>query len=162
MSQGGKRDASWVADRVVAHLKADLPAKLTSLTTEYNDGITLANIPAANYVISERQKLPGFPMIAVIQDDTDISDDGEFRYHIERHRMTVAVALMDNIDEDNLVRRTHRTLRGIEEVFLDDRTLNGSVVDVRCLNKSYASLMAAGNGLLKEGQLEIEAMTSIP
>ena len=161
MSQGGKRDASWVADRVVAQLQSSLPAKLTSLTTEYGDGITLADIPTANYVISERQKLPGFPMVAVIQDDTDISGD-EFHYGIERHHLTIAVALMDNIDEDNLVRRTHRTLRGIEEVFLNNRTLNGSVVDVRCLNKSYASLMAAGNGLLKEGQLEIEAMTSIP
>ena len=161
MSQGGKRDASWVADRIVVQLKADLPAKLTSLTTEYGDGITLTDIPTANYVISERQKLPGFPMVAVIQDDTDISE-GEFHYGIERHRMTIAVALMDNIDEDNLVRRMHRTLRGIQDVFLGNRTLNGSVVDVRCISKSYASLMAAGNGLLKEGQLEIEAMTSVP
>ena len=160
MSQGGKRDAAWVADRIVAQLKTSLPARLDTLDTEYNDGITLADIPVDHYVISERQKLPGFPMVAVIQDDTDISEN-EFRYNAERHSMTVAVAMMDNINEDDLVRRTHRTLRGIEEVFLDNRTLSGSVVDLKCIHKSYSSLMTNGNALLKEGQLEIEVMTTV-
>ena len=159
MSQGGKRDSSWVADRIVAQLKTSLPAKLTSLTTEYGDGVTLANIPAAHYVISERQKLPGFPLVAIIAEDDDIHEDGEFRYNIEWHHMTVAVALMDNRDEDNMVRRTHRTLRGVEEVFLNNRTLNGSVADVICGSKSFAPMIGSGNGLMKEGQLKIKVMT---
>ncbi len=159
MATQGKRDAAWVADRVVAQLKTSLPAKLTSLTTEYGDGLTLSNIPTENYVISERQKLPGFPMCVVISEDTEIPEDGEFRYGIERHHLTIAVALMNNEDEDNLTRRTLRTVRAVEEVMLDNRTLNGSVVDVRPGRKDYANMISAGNALMKEGQLTIEVMT---
>ncbi len=159
MAQGGKRDASWVADKIKSQLQTSLPAKLTTLTTEYGDGLTLASIPNAHYVISERSKLPGFPLVAIIAEDTDIPADGEFRYNIEWHSLTVAVALMDNRDEDNMVRRVHRTLRGVEEVFLDNRTLNGSVADVICGSKQFAPLIGTGNALMKEGQLSIRVMT---
>lgn len=157
----GKRDAAWVADILVAQLKADLPAKLTSLETEYGDSVQLEDIPAANYVISERQQIPGFPLIAVVPDTTDmVPFTGETYYNIEYHTITIAVVRTANEGEDTLTRQTLRTVRAVEEVFLDDRTCGASVDDVLVMSKAYAPLLAGPDAMLKEGQVTVRVQTS--
>lgn len=154
----GKRDIGNVADKLVAKLRASLPAKLDSLDSEYADGITLEDIPTDNYFISERQKMPGFPLLCVIPERSDPSN-AEFRYSIEYHDLTLAIALTANEDEDTLKRRTLRTIRGVEEVLLDDRTLGGSVDDVLIGQKMYAPMLSNGNALLQEAQLSVRVQT---
>ena len=68
----GKRDITWVCDKLVTQLRGSLTAYLTALEAEYDDGIDLEAIPTENYFISERRKIPGYPMVAVIPEDTDL------------------------------------------------------------------------------------------
>lgn len=159
MATSGKRDIAYVADRIVTQLKNSLPAKLDTLDTEYNDSITLEDIPTDNFFVSERRKLPGFPLVCVIPERTLVPSDGEFRYDIEYHTLTVALAISVNEDEDTLKKRTLRTMRGIEEVMLDNRTLSGSVDDLVVQSKEYLPLLTSGNALLQEAQLTVEVRT---
>jgi len=156
----GKRDIVWVADRIVTELKARLPAQLDALDTEYNDGMVLEDVGTDYYFVAEQRKLPGFPMVCVIPETTSIPANGEDNYGIERHRLTVAVAVSVNEDPDKLKRRTARYIRAFQEVFLDYRTLSGSVTDITCGEKVFLPLMAGGNAILQEGQLNIEVMTN--
>lgn len=156
----GKRDIGNVADKLVTTLRTALPAKLDTLDTEYNDGIVLEDIPTDNFFISERQKLPGFPLLCVIPESTDLNPfSGEFRYSIEYHNLTLAIALTANEDEDTLKKRALRTIRGVEEVLLSDRTLGGSVDDVLLIAKGYAPMLSNGNALLQEAQLTVRVQT---
>lgn len=156
----GKRDIVWVADRIVTELKARLPAQLDALDTEYNDGMVLEDVGTDYYFVAEQRKLPGFPMVCVIPETTAIPTNGEDNYGIERHSLTVAVAVSVNEDPDKLKRRTARYIRAFQEVFLDYRTLSGSVTDVSCGEKVFLPLMAGGNAILQEGQLNIVVMTN--
>jgi len=158
----GKRDIAWVADKIVAQLRTSLAGVLTGLEVEYADGVDLEVIPNSHFFISERQKLPAFPLVCVIPDNTDaLPFSGEVRYDIEYHYLTVAVARTANKDEDTLKRQTLRTVRGIEEVFLDHRTLGGSVDDVLILTKEYGPLLTAQDSMLQEGQITVRVQTRV-
>lgn len=159
----GKKDLVWVADRVVAQMQASLPAKLDSLETEYNDGLTLPDVPNARMFVAEKVRLPGTPMLVVMPDRTDaVPFSGESRYDIEYHYLTAAIMDGGNIDEDRLKRRCGRYVRAIEEVFIDNRTLSGSVTDVMVVEKQYGPLMNAGNsGLVQEGQVSVRVQTHL-
>ena len=67
----GKKDIVWVADRIVAQIQTSLPAKLDTLETEYNDGLTLPDIPNDRMFVAEKVRLPAVPMLVVIPDRTD-------------------------------------------------------------------------------------------
>ena len=157
----GKRDITWVADTVVTQLKASLPAKFTELETEYGDSVDLEDIPTDNYFISERQLIPGFPMIAVIPENSDTTPfTGEVHYGIEYHTLTVAIFRTANEDEDVLKRQVSRTVRAVQEVILEHRTLGASVDDCIIMEKQYGPLLGAGNALLQEGQVTVRVQTS--
>ena len=156
----GKRDTVWVADRIVAELKARLPAQLDALDTEYNDGVVLEDGGTDYYFVAEQRKLPGFPMICVIPESGVPGVSGEDNYGIERHHLSIAVAVSVNEDPDKLKRRTARYIRAFQEVFLDYRTLSGSVTDITCGEKVFLPMMAGGNAILQEGQLSVEVMTN--
>lgn len=156
----GKKDIVWVADRIVAQMQASLPAKLTSLQTEYNDGINLDAIPNSRMFVAEKQVLPGLPMLVVVPDRTDpMPFSGESRYDIEYHYLTAAVVDGGALDEERLKRRTARYVRAVEEVFIDNRTLSGSVTDLIVIDKQYAPLMANKTGMMQEGQVDVRVQT---
>lgn len=156
----GKKDIVWIADRIVAQMQTSLSAKLTSLQTEYNDGIVLDSIPNARMFVAEKQVLPALPFLTVIPDRSDaVPLSGESRYDIEYHYLTVAVADGGNIDEERLKKRMARYVRAVEEVCIDNRTLNGSVTDVMVFEKQYAPLLASKTGLLQEGQVSLRVQT---
>jgi hypothetical protein len=157
----GKKDIIAVADALVTHFQSCLPAKLDTLDTEYNDGIILEDVPNQYYYITEKQKMEGFPLVCVIADNTDGRvGTGEPRYGIERHQLTIAVALVGNNTEEELERRTSRTLRGLQECIEDNRTLNCSVDYIDILTKQYGPLLTNGNALLQESQMTILAHIS--
>lgn len=157
----GKKDSVWIADTMITHLQSCLPAKLDTLDTEYADGITLDDVPNEYYYVSEKQKLEGFPLVCVISDEADARPDtGEARYGLEFHQMIIAIALVGNNSEEELTRRTSRTLRGIQECFEDNPTMNCSVDVVEIVSKQYLPLLADENGLLKEAQLTLRAKIS--
>lgn len=159
----GKRDIAWVADTVVAHQKSKLPAKLNTLDTEYNDGIILEDIPDDNYYVSEKANPPGYPLFCAIPERTDMNPfDGQSRYNIEYHFLTLAVALVSRGEpEEMLKRRTMRTIRGVSEVILDDRTMGASVDDVIILAKEYSPIVTDGENpfFLSEGSLDVRIQT---
>ena len=62
-------------------------------------------------------------------------------------------------DEDILKRRTSRTIRGIEEVLLNARTLGASVDDVLLLKKEYSPMLSRANALLQEARQNVRVMT---
>lgn len=157
----GKRDIAWVADKLIVQLKASMTQMMSSLTTEYADGVALDAIPTDNYFIAEHRKIPGYPFIAVIPDETDmVPFSGEGNYNIEYHDLMISVIRTNNIDEDLLKRQVLRTVRAVEEVLLNHRTLSGSVDDCLIMRKSYGPMFSAGNSLLQEGQLGVRVMTS--
>jgi len=159
----GKRDIAFVAETINTQLKNNLPAKLVVLDTEYNDSITLEGIPDENFFISERT--PGllvWPLCVTLPENTDVLPfTGEARYDIEHHFLTVAIELTANEDADTLKKRAVRTTRGIQEVFLDSFTLNGSVDHILILAKDYGSLISDGNSLLQEAQVKVRVQTSL-
>jgi len=157
----GKKDIVWVADRIVAQIQTSLPAKLDTLETEYNDGLTLPNIPNDRMFVAEKVRLPAVPMLVVIPDRTDtVPFSGESRYDIEYHYLTAAVMDGGNIAEDRLKRRLSRYVRAIEEVCIDNRTLSGSAEDVMILEKQYGPMMNAGqSNLVQEGQVNVRVQT---
>ena len=156
----GKKDIVWVADRIVAQMQTSLSAKLTSLQTEYNDGISLPAIPNGRMFVAEKQILPALPMLAVLPDRTDaVPFSGESRYDIEYHYLTVAVMDGGAIDEERLKRRTARYVRAVEEVCIDNRTLSGSVTDMMVIEKAYAPLLASKTGLAQEGHVDVRVQT---
>ena len=159
----GKRDISWVADTLIAFLQDNLPAKLNELDAEYNDGIVLEDIPNEFMFVSEKLNPPGYPMLVIIAEGTDLNPfDGQSRYGIEHHELTIAIALISRgEDEEFLKRRTMRTIRGIEEVLLENITLNNAVNDVICLSKEYSPLVGDDSNTfyLQEGQLSIRVET---
>jgi len=159
----GKRDIAWVADTIISTIKSDLPAKLNELDAEYNDGIVLEDIPEQFMFVSEKLNPPGYPLLVVIAEGTDLNPfDGQSRYGIEHHDVTIAIALISRgEDEEYLKRRAMRTIRGIEEVFLENRTMNGNVNDVICISKEYSPLVGhdASTFFLQEGQLQIRVET---
>ena len=156
----GKRDALWVADTIITLLKSDLSSELDALEAEYSDGVILDNIPDSNYAISEQAALPSFPFIVVIPDQTDLLPfDGEFRYGIEYHYLTISVARTANEGEDLLKRQTLRTLRGIEQVLIGNRTLNSQVDDVLLLQKEYGPLVTDSGALMQEAQLYVRVQS---
>ena len=156
----GKRDIAWVADQVVTTLKASLPAKLDALDTEYGDGMILADIPDANYFISELRKAPGFPICCVIPDLTNMSPfTGDQRYNIEYHNLTIAIAITANLGEEDLRRRTIRTIRGISEVLDTEYSLGSTVEDTIQISKTYGELQFGEQALLLEAQLAVRVET---
>lgn len=157
----GKRDIAWICDKLVTQFKASLAAKFTALEAEYGDNVDLANIPTANYAISERRKIPGYPFVAVIPESTDtVPLSGENNYNIEYHDITVAIVRTDNVDEDVLKRQVLRSVRALEEIMITQHTLGGSIDDILIQSKSYGPMMSSTNSILQEGQISIRAMTS--
>ena len=141
-------------------LKADLPAKLDLLDIEYGDSITLDDIPNENYFISELRKPPGFPICCIIPDTTNQSPfTGDQRYGIEYHSLTISIALTANLGEEDLKRRTIRTIRGISEVLDADPQLNSTVEDTIQMSKEYGELQFGEHALLQEAQLIIQVET---
>ncbi len=157
----GERDTVWVADTLVEQFKASLPAKLTTVEASYDDGVSLEDIPAKNYFVSERRKVPGYPFIAVIPEEADARPDtGEARYNMEYHTLTVAIARTANADEDVLKRQVSRTVRAVEEVILEHVTLSASVDECRLLNHQFGPMMAGPNSMLQEAQVMVRVLTS--
>ena len=157
----GKRDTVWVADTLVTQLKSDLAAKFTELQASYDDGVELKSIPTANYFVSERRKVPGYPFIAVIPEEADaMPDTGQARYNMEYHTLTIAIARTANADEDVLKRQVSRTVRAVEEVILEHVTLSGSVDECRLLNHQFGPMMAGPNAMLQEAQVMVRVLTS--
>jgi hypothetical protein len=159
----GKRDIAWVADTIIAHVRSNLPAKLNELDAEYNDGIVLEDIPNQFMFISEKIHPPGYPLMAVLADGTEMNPfDGQSRYGIEHHNLTIAVALISRGEpEEELKRRTMRTIRGLSEIFLDDRTMGCSVNDVILLEKEYSPMVGEEGTIffLQEAQLSLRVET---
>ena len=156
----GKRDIEWVADQVVVVLRADLSAKLDVLDIEYADSITLDDIPTANFYVSELRKPPGFPICCVIPNTTDMSPfTGDQRYGIEYHELTISVALTNNIGEEDLKRRSTRTIRAISEVLDSNANLSETVEDIVQLSKEYGELQFGEHALLQEAQLVVRIET---
>ena len=159
----GKRDIAWVADQVVTTMQSKLVAKLDELDAEYDDGIVLEDIPNDLMFTSEKLNPVGFPLFAVLGERTDLHPfDGQERYGIEHHFLTVAVALISRGEpEEILSRRTKRTIRAIEEVFIENRTLLDVVNDVVLLDKEYSPIVAEENNpnFMQEGQIRIRVET---
>ena len=156
----GKKDIAWVADQIVIVLKSDLPAQLDVLDAEYDDGVVLDDIQAQNYFISELRKPPGFPICCVIPETTNQSPfTGDQRYGIEYHSLTISVALTSNLGEEDLKRRTIRTIRGISDVLEADPLLNNTVEDTVQISKEYGELQFGEHALLQEAQLIIQVET---
>lgn len=152
---GGIRDIAWTCDKIIESLKASLPAKLNTLDTEYGD-VTLTDVDNTNYHIAERRMVDGYPMICCIPDRADLlPDTGEGRMNIEHQYITIALTLTLNDGEDDLKRRTLRTLRAIEDVLIADSTLGGQVIDCLPMDKSYDSLMLDEDALIQEAQLQV-------
>lgn len=157
----GKKDVVWVADRIVTQMQSSLSAKLDDLESEYNDGISLPDIPNSRMFVAEKVRLPGTPMLVIMPDRSDpVPNSGENRYGIEYHYLTAAVVDGGNLDEDRLKRRLGRYVRAIQEVFVDERTLSGSVTDVIVVGKDYGPMLnAGGSNLVQEGQVNVRALT---
>jgi len=158
----GKRDIGYVADSTVTTLKTYLPTKLDTLDAEYGDGIVLENVLDQSYFISEKLNITQYPVICVVPDRTEIPSDGQSRYGIEYHYLTIMLALAARGQiEEELKRRTLRTLRAIEEIMITYFTLDGLVADVICLSKQYSPMISEGNALLQEGQLSVRVMINV-
>jgi len=158
----GKRDITYVADTIIAQMKTSLPAQLNTLDTEYGDGITLEDIDADSYFISEKEKIPNYPVMCVIPERTEVPDDGQYRYNIEYHYLQIAIAVTGRGQtEEETKRRAMRTVRAVEEVCLDNVTLNGSVADLIVVSKEYSPLVQEGNSLLQEAQLNVRALINV-
>jgi hypothetical protein len=158
----GKRDIAFVGDAIISQMKTSLPAKLDSLDTEYGDGILLENIEAESYFISEKEKIPNYPVMCVIPNRTEVPSDGEYRYGIEYHYVTIAIGITGRGQtEEETKRRATRTVRAVEEVCLTNFTLNGSVADLIVVGKEYSPLVSEGNALLQEAQLTVRAMVNV-
>lgn len=159
----GKRDIAWVADQIVATMQSKLVAKLDYLDSEYSDGIILEDIPNDLMFTSEKLNPVGFPLLVVIGERTDLHPfDGQERYGLEHHFLTIAVALISRGEpEEYLSRRTKRTIRAIEEVFLENRTLLDEVNDTVLLDKEYSPIVAEENNpnFMQEGQIRIRVET---
>jgi hypothetical protein len=157
----GTNDIAWVADRIVACLKANLSAKLIALDIEYDDTITLEHVAADNFYITEVRLPAGFPLVCVIPDRTDNHpSDGFERYDIQTHSLTIAVAVTANQGEDKLKRMCLRTVRAIDEVLMTDSTLQEAVDSVIAIDKQYGPLLISGDAMMQEAQLRIEVGTS--
>jgi len=158
----GKRDIVAVCDSIVSTLKTYLPAKLDVLDVEYADGIVLENVLDQSYFISEKLNITQYPVVCVVPDRTEIPTDGQYRYGIEYHYVTIMIALAARGQiEEQLKRRTGRTIRAIEEVLLTYFTLSSDVADLICLQKPYAPMISEGNALLQEAQLSVRVMVNV-
>jgi hypothetical protein len=159
----GKHDIAWIADTIISHVQSNLPAKLDALDIEYDDGIILEDIPSDFMFISEKVNPPGFPIMAVLPEGTNMNPfDGQSRYGIEHSALTIAVALISRGEsEEELKRRTMRTVRGISEIFLDDRTMGNAVNDVILLEKEYSAIVGEEGTIffLQEAQLSVRVET---
>lgn len=156
----GKRDIAWVADKMVAKFKSDLPAKLTALTTEYGDSVAMPSVANDNYFITEVRLVPGFPLVCVIPDQTDTAPyTGEGRYNIEYHDLTIALAHAANSGEDLLKRTVVRMARALQEVLLDSGSLGGSVEDVLVISKAYGPMLMSEDALMQEAQIRVRVQT---
>ena len=157
----GKRDIVYMSEVVVTQMKASLPAKLTALNAEYADGIVLENVEPGNYFISEKEKVPAYPVMCVIGNSTEMPVDGQYRYGIEYHDITIAIALVfRGASEEELKRRTSRMARAVEEVCLDNQTLSGSCADVVVTDKQFSQLLTQNGAHLQEGQINVRVMTT--
>lgn len=151
----GKRDITWVADRVHAVLQAHLPGQMSALDSLYNDGLTLEPIPASHYFIAE-QVAAVYPMVLTVCEKTDVgADDGSANYEVERHTLVVGVGLTANAGEDALKRRCCRTLRAVQEVLETHPTLDDTVVHLFATHKDYSPMYMGEGALGQEAHLEI-------
>lgn len=158
----GKRDVVWVADKIIALLKASLPAKLNVLDAEYNDGIVLEDVQNDSYHVAPQLEPMNFPVVTVLYSNTDVHPfDGQSKYNLEHHMLDICVALISRGEsEDELMRRTSRTLRAIEEVILGDRSALGMLNDTLIISKSCDRMFAdENNGLFQEAQITVRAET---
>lgn len=158
----GKNDIAWVADQIVTTLQTYMAAKVAALNAEYADGITLEDVPTDNYLISETAKPPGFPLICVIPDTTDHHPtDGEARYGIETHDLTIALGVVANEGESALKRRAIRMARAVHEILGTYRTLLGTVDDIVVQRTGYDEMLGASNMLLQQAQIQVQAITMV-
>lgn len=109
------------------YLDENMAAKLDELDTEYDDGITLADIEA--YYLAETLAVPKMPAIYVLGDRTEVEAEGP-GYMKVAHYMSIAVLVTDPVNE-TLRKRLYRHIRAIIELLRDarsDSTLEGKAI----------------------------------
>lgn len=151
------KDISWVAAQMATIQKNKLSAKLSSLQSEYNDGINLAAPLSTDYLIGEPQRIPGFPFMAVIPEDADTHPaDGEYRYEIEDITLTIAYIVSAEDSPTNVLHRLGRSLRGVQEVIEENNRLgntDGTIIIAATFGKSIGPLLLGSDALVQEGQI---------
>lgn len=157
----GKRDGAWIADQICTVLKEHVGAKLTEFASDYIDGLILQGIDNTNYHVSQRMLIDGYPIVCVVPMDADAMPlDGYANYHVETHNLVVAIALTLNEGEDDLKRRTARTLRAIRSILREHFTLDGTVDQIQTGSEEYGPMLAGEDALLQEAQLAVRVRIS--
>ena len=114
-------------DAVESYLNTNMAAKLDTLDSEYNDGITLDDIQT--YYKAETLAVPELPSIYVIGNRTVPEAEGP-TYLKAAHYMTIAVMVGD-ANTETLRKRLYRHIRAIVEVLRaarDDATFVSKAV----------------------------------
>lgn len=112
-----KQDLEVIVDSIVTLLKAKLPSKLTSITSEKGDSTSLPAIDPAAYVIFTLNKQPVIydPFLFVFP--IDLRTEG--RRGLSAHTVSLSVLTIKSDAGENLgIDRTMlRYMRALEEVF---------------------------------------------
>jgi len=122
-------DPGPVRDALIALISANQTAKFNALDTEYDDSITLDDIASDNIHKALMDVYPGYPAAVLFPERNEPSDDYS-GFQNRRHSFQVRVFIVSNEAVDGnrppevMEIRLERTMRGITEVFDENRTLS--------------------------------------
>lgn len=110
-------------DQIIAYLKANLPAAISSVSALYSDGIDLS--PVAQWMIYPKVQGFDLPVVFVIADDQDFNiqkNSANFIAATDHFKISIVV---DEVDEERLTRRAYRYQSALHSV-LDGATMVSS------------------------------------
>lgn len=165
----GTPNPEGVVEAAISVLTSDLPAKLLSLDSEYNDGITLATVAKFWRNYAAQDQYDEVPACIVTCSEGEI----QFRtYRIYDHEFTIHYVFVGNDvisgfqPQEVLTKRLQRTIRATIEI-LENKpklTISGSDYCDRFIVErvNYSDTFTDGQEFRRDGLLTCLARTSTP
>lgn len=130
------QDLESVVDAVIAFLKLNLNTRLTEITTEKGDSLTLTPVPDAAYFLDYIGKEVNFnPFVVVGIEDPEVLDTAGAAT-LMRYGISVAIIIDDTGGDTEIARRLLRYQRAIRDVF--ERNWNSVADSIKFEVKSEA------------------------
>jgi hypothetical protein len=129
------KDTEDVLEAIQTQLDSNLGSSLDAIDAEKNDGILLDDV--VDIYIYAPGLVDRFPAIILAPTPPARHIEESAMYDLRVVGVSTFVLLVGNKGELDLWRRTYRTMRGVIDVILADRTLGDEVDDCMVVSENY-------------------------